>query len=115
MKTELIKLIVTLSLLAGLLSTPCMALKPAPDKVKIETEAKQIQQMLAANDITGLIDMLSYGEFPSKVTAAEHLGELGDERALPVLKQLNKENGGWKLGMIDDDRSGAFAVAICNS
>jgi HEAT repeat protein len=113
MKTEFVRLMVTLSLLAGLLCAPCKALRPGPDRAKVEAETKQIQQMVAANDITGLIDMLSSGEFPSKVAAAEHLGKLGDRQALPALKQLNKEHGGWKLGMIDDDRSGAFAVAIC--
>ena len=113
MKTEFVRLMVTLSLLAGLLSTPCMALRPAPDKAKIEAEAKQIQQMVAANDITGLIDMLSGGEFPSKVAAAEHLGRLGDQRALTALKQLNKEHGGWMIREVHEYHSGAFAVAIC--
>lgn len=113
MKTEFVRLMVTLSLLAGLLSTTCMALRPAPDKATIEAEAKQIQQMVAANDITGLIDMLSGGEFPSKVTAAEHLGKLGDQRALTALKQLNKEHGGWIIRGTHEYHSGAFAVAIC--
>ena len=113
MKTEFVRLMVTLSLLAGLLSTTCTALRPAPDKAKIEAEAKQIQQMVAANDITGLIDMLSGGEFPSKVAAAEHLGRLGDQRALPALKQLNKEHGGWMIRGTHEYHSGAFAVAIC--
>jgi HEAT repeat protein len=91
-----------------------MALRPAPDKAKIEAEAKQIQQMVAVDDIAGLIDMLSGGEFPSKVVAAEQLGRLGDQRALPALKRLNKEHGGWIIREIHHDRSGAFAVAICN-
>jgi len=83
------------------------------NKAKIETEAKQIQEMVAVGDVEGLIEMLSVGEFPSKVAAAEHLGEIGDEKALPELERLNKEHGGWVPREVHHDSSGAFAVAIC--
>jgi tetratricopeptide (TPR) repeat protein len=85
-----------------------------PDKEKIAAEAEQVQAMAALGDVEGLIDMLSTGEFPSKVAAAEHLGEIGDDRALAELKRLNEEHGGWVLVAREDyDTSGAFAVAIC--
>ena len=116
MKTEFVRFAGMALLLTGLLSTPSMASRVRrlpPDKAKIEAEARQIRQMVAANDMAGLIKMLSVGEFPSKVAAAEHLGESGNESALPALKQLNKEHGGWVIKEIHQDRSGAFAVAIC--
>lgn len=113
MESKFTRFTVVAVLMVGLLSTPSMALRPAPDKAKIEAEAKQIQEMAAVDDIEGLIEMLSIGEFPSKVAAAEHLGEIGDERALPELKRLNKEHGGWVPREVHHDSSGAFAVAIC--
>lgn len=113
MESKFTRFTVVAVLMVGLLSIPSMALRPAPDKAKIEAEAKQIQEMVAVDDVEGLIEMLSIGEFPSKVVAAEHLGEIGDERELPELKRLNKEHGGWVVREIHHDRSGAFAVAIC--
>jgi Leucine-rich repeat (LRR) protein/HEAT repeat protein len=99
------------------LSVASMAERAAPNKAKIEAEAAQIEQMAALGDVEGLIEMLSAGEFPSKVAAAEHLGEIGDDRALPELKRLNEEHGGWfiegKAVIRDYDSSGAFAAAIC--
>jgi HEAT repeat protein len=74
----------------------------------------RIEQMAVEDDVNALISVLKTPfkrpvpwmdpvEFASKVAAAELLGEIGDERALPELKQLNRELGS----------SGAFAVAIC--
>lgn len=85
----------------------------APDKAEIEAEAKQIQEMFAAGDVEGLIEILSVGEFAGKVAAAEYLGEIGDERALGELERLNKEYGGWAAREAQHDSSGAFAWAIC--
>ena len=116
MKGKIAGFTVAVLLLAGSLSAASAASRarrPGPDKAKIEAQARQILQMVAANDIAGLIEMLSAGEIPSKVAAAEHLGEIGDERALPALKRLNKGYGGWAITSRDHDRSGAFAVAIC--
>jgi hypothetical protein len=90
------------------------------DIERIKAEARAIREMAAVGDTNGLIEMLSDGMFASKVTAAEHLGEIGDERALPELKKLNNLHGGWLFGTkcvsahYEGSRtSGAFAVAIC--
>ena len=100
-------------ILVALLSKTTLAQRMEPDKAIIEAQSNQIQQMVVAGDIEGLIQMLSTGEFLSKVTAAEYLADIGDERALPELKRLNKDNGGWIIKEIHEYRSGAFAVAIC--
>jgi HEAT repeat protein len=100
------------ALLATLLSVQSVALRPPPNKERVQAQAKRIEQIVAASDVTGLIEMLSTGEFPSKVTAAEHLGRIGDDTALPELKRLNEEHGGWVPREVHHDRSGAFAVAI---
>ncbi len=90
------------------------------DVERIKAEAQAIREMAASGDIDGLIEMLSAGMFPSKVAAAEHLGEVAEERALPVLEKLNKLHGSWLFGAksvsayYEGSRtSGAFAVAIC--
>ncbi|MHC4123552.1 MAG: hypothetical protein ACYSSI_08270, partial [Planctomycetota bacterium] len=113
MRSEFVRFVFTSVLVVGVCSIPSLALKVSPNKTKIEIEAKQIQEMAIAGDVEGLIEMLSIGEFPSKVVAAEHLGEIGEERALPELKRLNEEHGGWVLREIHHDSSGAFAIAIC--
>jgi HEAT repeat protein len=95
------------------------------DRERMNAEAKKIREMAAAGDIDGLVAMLSAGMFPNKVAAAEHLGEIGDERALPELIKLKerficglskdgstvfrKDGWGYRQGI----SSGAFAVAIC--
>jgi len=58
-----------------------------PD-TRVEAEKKQIDAMAAADDVDGLVVMLSEGQFESKVLAAEYLGKIGDERALPELERL---------------------------
>ncbi len=90
------------------------------DTERIKAEGIAIREMAAFGDFDGLMGMLSGGMFASKVAAAEHLGEIGDERALPTLKRLNKMHGGWLFGTMcvyvyyeDSRTSGAFAVAIC--
>jgi len=96
------------------------------DIERIKAEAQAIREMAAVGDTNGLIEMLSVGMFASKVAAAEHLGEIGEERALPVLERLNKMHGSWLFGTkcvsasydryegyVGSQTSGAFAVAIC--
>ena len=61
---------------------------PGPGTVALEAETKQINAMAAAGDIDGLVTMLPKGQFASKVLAAEYLGGIGDERALPELERL---------------------------
>ena len=58
-------------------------------KKTIEAEAKKIAILAEARDVKGLVAMLSEGVFPSKVRAAEHLGDIGDKTALPALNKLN--------------------------
>ena len=113
MNNQFTKTLLTIFLVVGLLPTLSLAQRLMPDRAKIEAEAKQIQELVEAREINGLIQMLSTGEFPSKVTAAEYLAEIGDERALAELENLNKSYGGWVLQEIHEDRSGVFAVAIC--
>jgi len=90
----------------------------APDEAKIEAEAKQIAALAAARDIDGLVKMLSVAEFVNKVAAAEHLAEIGDQRALADLQKLNRSHGGWWIGgeppdaVEDSETSAAFAWAI---
>lgn len=112
MSNDFSKTILVVMLVVGLLTTSAMASR-ALNKAKIEADAKEVEQMIAAGDVDGLVDMLGRGEFPSKVTAAEHLGDIGYELALSALKGLNKAHGGWVVGEIHEDHSGAFAVAIC--
>lgn len=90
------------------------------DIERIKAEGEAIREMAAVGDANGLVEMLSGGMFASKVAAAEHLGEIGDERALPLLKRFNKMHGGWLFGTKcvycyygGSRTSGAFAVAIC--
>jgi hypothetical protein len=115
MRGQIVHSVLAAVWLSGWLCVPCAALKIAPDRVKVEAEARRIEQMAAARDIDGLVRMLSEGEFPSKEATAKHLSEIGDDRALPELRRLNSVHGGWvfEWGSIEEDRSGAFAVAIC--
>ena len=96
------------------------------DIERIKAEGIAVREMAALGDFDGLMGMLSGGMFPSKVAAAEHLGEIGDERALPVLERLNKMHGSWLFGTkcvsayydryegyVGSRTSGAFAVAMC--
>lgn len=63
--------------------------QPIPPKISVlQTEKKQVEAMAVAGDVDGLVTMLSEGQFASKVLAAECLGKIGDERALPELEKL---------------------------
>jgi len=90
-----------------------------------KAEAKKIKEMAAVGDIDGLTAMLSTAMFRNKISAAEYLGEIGDERALPILRKIEKryicglrKDGSVKFrtdayGYRPNASSGAFAVAIC--
>lgn len=95
------------------LSSVASGVRALPDKKIVQAEAAQIKKMAAAGDVDGLVGMLSKGLFVSKVKAAEHIAEIGDSRALPALKQLNENHGGWVAREVHHYRSGAFAMAIC--
>ena len=105
---------VTLWLLIGPLTLPCGATKFV-NLQKCDAEEKEIERMTAQRDIDGLVEMLSAGEFFSKVTAARRLGEFGDERAVSELMRLNATYSGWPISwdLVDEYRSGVFAVAVC--
>jgi len=115
MREQISRSMVAAVWLSASLCLPCAASKVGPDRIKVEIEAQQIEQMAAAGDIDDLVRMLSEGEFPSKESAARYLGEIGDDRALPELRKLNSAHGGWPSGWgpIEEDLSGTFAVAIC--
>ncbi|NQU19898.1 MAG: hypothetical protein HQ567_01340 [Candidatus Nealsonbacteria bacterium] len=87
------------------------------EKAKTEAEAKQIATMAAAQDVEGLVKLLSVAEFVNKVAAAEHLAKIGDQSALPDLKKLNRSHGNWwidgeSLAVSEHDKSSAaFAWA----
>ncbi|MHC4637859.1 MAG: anti-sigma factor family protein [Planctomycetota bacterium] len=57
-------------------------------RIKVEAEQVRIDQMAADHDVDGLIEMVEIGEFESKLRAAALLGEIGDVRALPALRNL---------------------------
>ncbi|TFG46543.1 MAG: zf-HC2 domain-containing protein, partial [Candidatus Brocadiia bacterium] len=57
-------------------------------QIKADAEQIRIEQMAAAKDVEGLIQMLDTGEFASKVKAAQWLGKIGNHRALPALQNL---------------------------
>lgn len=83
-----------------------------PDIIAIQTKA--IEELAAKQDIPGLIQMLEIGECASKALAAQHLGYLGDDRALDKLDEMNGQYGGWQAYVSTSlYTNGAFAVAIC--
>lgn len=58
---------------------------------RLKAERDQIDQMFAANDVGGLIAMLSTGLSESKVAAANYLGTIGDLRAIEPLEKLSAQ------------------------
>lgn len=64
--------------------------QPAPPAVAgvTEEQIRRVTEMVAAGDVEGLIGMLDEEPFERKVLAAICLGEMGDRRALPKLRQL---------------------------
>jgi len=72
------------------------------DEVRAGRESDQIQKMYAANDIGGLVSMLSDGLAHSKVLAANYLAEIGDLTAVEPLENLSAQS---------DDPDNPFADA----
>ena len=77
--------------------------KPGPRKIvevkliaqRLEAELKDVDQMFAAGDITGLLDMLDKGQWETKVAAANYLARIGDLSAVEALENLNTQ---WNSG-----------------
>jgi hypothetical protein len=65
-------------------------------------QLRKAEQLFAAADVDGLIQMLDEGQYEAKVAAANYLAELGDVRALPILESLAAEY---------DDPANPFAQA----
>ena len=58
-----------------------------------ETELEKILQMAIANDIDGLVAMLTEGQPQSRLLAANILAIVGDPAAIPALEKLSVEYG----------------------
>ncbi len=72
-------------------------------KAKLKIELKQIVDMFAANDIEGLIAMLSDRPKEVKLAAALYLAKIGDERAAETLRKLSSESD-------DEELAGIFSI-----
>jgi protocatechuate 3,4-dioxygenase beta subunit len=81
---------------------------------KLEVELKDIEKMFAAGDVDGLVAMLGQGRFITKMFAAKYLGQIGDERALPVLEKLNLLATKSLPEGLGQSAYGGFAEAIAN-
>jgi hypothetical protein len=57
----------------------------------LEEQLKKAEQLFAAADVDGLIQMLDEGQYEAKVAAANYLAQLGDVTALPALESLAAE------------------------
>ncbi len=55
---------------------------------KLEAELKDVEQMFAASDVAGLVDMLDKGQWETKVAAANYLATMGDLSAINALENL---------------------------
>lgn len=69
-------------------------------KTELKIELEQIVDMFAANDIEGLIAMLSDRPQEVKLAAALYLAKIGDERAAETLRRLSSELDDEKLASI---------------
>ena len=72
---------------------------------KLASELKTIDQMFAASDIDGLVEMLETGEWKSKIAAAGCLAKMGDSRAIEALSSLAEQ---WR----GDDGENPFKQAM---
>ncbi|MHC4213519.1 MAG: FG-GAP repeat domain-containing protein [Planctomycetota bacterium] len=62
--------------------------------VELERELEHVDQMFASSDVGGLVNMLSEGQFESKISAANYLIKMGEgAKALSVLEKLHSEQG----------------------
>ena len=59
----------------------------------LQKELRQIDQMFADGDVTGLIEMLEKGQWETKTAAAGFLGRIGDARACEALAKYVDQ---WK-------------------
>lgn len=59
----------------------------------LDAQLRQVEQLFAAGDTAGLIDMLSTGEYEAKVAAADYLAQLADIDAVTPLENLAARYG----------------------
>ncbi len=71
----------------------------------LEQELKRVDEMFAAGDIDGLVEMLEKGQWKAKIAAAGCLAKIGDARAIEALSRLA---GQWQ----GSDAENPFAQAI---
>ena len=64
--------------------------KPTADS-RLEDELRSTIDMFTANDINGLLQILSKGHFQSKLAATYYLAKIGDVRAIEPLEKLSAE------------------------
>jgi hypothetical protein len=76
--------------IAGSETTIVKGHSPSELELLLAAEKLKIEKMFADGDVVGLIAMLSYGQDPSKILAAQALGRIGDASALAKLEELNK-------------------------
>lgn len=57
----------------------------------LEEQLRKTEQLFAAADVDGLIQMLGEGQYEARVAAANYLAKLGDVKALPSLESLAAE------------------------
>jgi hypothetical protein len=60
----------------------------------LDLQLQQVEQLFAAGDTAGLIDMLSTGKYEAKVAAANYLAQLGDVDAVAPLEVLAAQYSG---------------------
>jgi hypothetical protein len=72
---------------------------------KLEVELANIEQMFKANNVDGLIAMLSKGEFESRAAAANYLAKMEAVEALESLEHLNNAYSAY-------NKDNPFAQAI---
>jgi protocatechuate 3,4-dioxygenase beta subunit len=77
---------------------------------KLEAELKDVEQMFAAGDVPGLVDMLDKGQWESKIAAADYLAKMGDLSAINTLENLADK---WE-GDISDNPFTAAVSGIRN-
>jgi hypothetical protein len=69
-------------------------------KTEFKIELERIEDMFAANDIEGLIAMLSDHPQEIRLAAALYLARIGDERAAETLRKLSSESDDENLASI---------------
>lgn len=86
-------------------TTPDSAQQTQPSATDQE-ELKRVLDMGVRGDVAGLLSVLKTGGFVSQMTAAHYLGQLGDETAIPPLRQAQAR---WYP---DDPMQNPFSLAI---